>query len=310
MMDDKRVFTQLLAALLIGLVGVVTTLLLLSQGASAQPMLQEQADLAVHKSDDPDPVIAGESLTYTLVITNSGPVTATNVVVTDTLPAGVTYHSATPSQGACGGTSIVTCSLGDLIVSQTATVTIGVAVDPATRGTLSNIAEVSADEADPVSSDNAYTETTEVNAEADLALAKTGDPDRVVAGETLTYTLVVTNNGPSDATGVVVTDTLPLSVTLVTSATTQRRRGVRRRARPYGGERRGGTGDSGRPAGRPGRRQDRCPRPGERWESVDIHAHSHQQRPLRRHRRHTRRRPAGRRDPILGDAQPGRMHRR
>ncbi|RME45097.1 MAG: DUF11 domain-containing protein, partial [Chloroflexi bacterium] len=66
-----------------------------------------QADLAITKTDDPDPVMAGETLTYTLEITNNGPSDTTGVTVTDALPAEVSFDSATPSQGSCseaGGT--------------------------------------------------------------------------------------------------------------------------------------------------------------------------------------------------------------
>ncbi len=57
------------------------------------------SDLIVIKSDDPDPVVAGENLTYTLLVTNAGPSPVTGVVVTDTLPAGVSFKSVTATQG-------------------------------------------------------------------------------------------------------------------------------------------------------------------------------------------------------------------
>jgi len=240
MMDDRKVLGQLLAALLIGLTGVVGILLLLSHGASAGPML-EQAGLSISKgeianpiqvvaqvevlslklteSDDPDlevtksassdPVTAGEVLTYTLVITNNGPYSGTGVLVTDTLPTGVTFTTATASKGGCNESSgTVTCTLNTLVVSDTATVTIVVTVNSSTTGPLTNMAEVSGNEPDLTPGNNTATEETTVNTQADLVLTKTDAPDPVIAGETLTYTLTITNNGPSDATGVVVTDTL------------------------------------------------------------------------------------------------------
>ena len=54
------------------------------------------ADLALTKAASPDPVLAGNKLTYTLTITNSGPSAATGVTLIDTLPAGVTFVSSTP----------------------------------------------------------------------------------------------------------------------------------------------------------------------------------------------------------------------
>ncbi len=68
------------------------------------------SDLSVTKTDSPDPVTVGNNLTYTVTITNNGPGGATGVVLTDTLPVGVTFVSATPSQGSCGEASgVVTC---------------------------------------------------------------------------------------------------------------------------------------------------------------------------------------------------------
>ena len=73
------------------------------------------ADLALTKTDSPDPVGVGQQLTYTLAISNAGPSLADDVKVTDTLPAGVTYNSATASQGTCTQKNgKVTCSLGDV----------------------------------------------------------------------------------------------------------------------------------------------------------------------------------------------------
>jgi uncharacterized repeat protein (TIGR01451 family) len=56
-------------------------------------------DLGLVKTDSPDPVLFGQNLTYTLSVTNNGPMPATGVTVTDPLPAGVSLVSATPSQG-------------------------------------------------------------------------------------------------------------------------------------------------------------------------------------------------------------------
>ncbi|MGH8010180.1 MAG: choice-of-anchor P family protein, partial [Candidatus Binatia bacterium] len=83
------------------------------------------ADLRIRKSDSPDPVTVNTNLTYTLEVTNNGPDGADDVVVTDTLPAGVTFVSATPTQGSCSQMAgVVTCNLGDLVNGGTATIAI------------------------------------------------------------------------------------------------------------------------------------------------------------------------------------------
>ncbi len=105
------------------------------------------------KGDAPDPVAVGAVLTYTLSITNNGPADATGVTVTDTLPGTVTFGTATPSQGSCSqAAGVVTCPLGTILVSATATITI--TVTPTTPGTITNVAMVAATTLDPVPGNN------------------------------------------------------------------------------------------------------------------------------------------------------------
>src|SRR6185295_13343758 len=106
-----------------------------NNSASAQTQVNPSANLSLTKTDSPDPVAAGQQLTYTLTAQNAGPSTATSVQVTDTLPGGVTFVSATPSQGTCGQASgTVTCSLGSLASGANATV--DVKVTPQSAGSL------------------------------------------------------------------------------------------------------------------------------------------------------------------------------
>ncbi|UCB43246.1 MAG: DUF11 domain-containing protein, partial [Dehalococcoidales bacterium] len=181
-----------------------------------------RADLEVTKVDSSDPVIAGEELTYTVTVTNNGPSDASGVVVTDTLPAGVTFDSASVTAGADPThiAGVVTWNVGELADGATATLTIVVTVDADTEGTITNTAVVSGDDTDPDESNNTATEDTVVNTEADLVITKSDSPDPVIAGQGLTYTVVVTNNGPSDASGVEVTDTLPAGVTFDSASVT------------------------------------------------------------------------------------------
>ncbi len=120
------------------------------------------ADLSITKSDSPDPVTEGNALTYTLTVSNAGPDAATSVVATDTLPASVTFVSATTSQGSgCTGTGPVTCNLGTINNNANATVTI--VVIPNTPGSITNNASVTANESDPTTP-NTASEDTQVNA--------------------------------------------------------------------------------------------------------------------------------------------------
>ncbi len=182
------------------------------------------ADLQVTKSDLPDPVIAGEVLTYSLEVTNNGPSTAVNVLVEDNLPDGVTINSVDAPGGTCSaGTpgdvfDPTTCTFDSLAPTDSATMEVEVTVLPETLGLIHNDARASSDTPDMDNSNDLVTVDTMVNAEADLMVAKYDYPDPVVAGLSMTYELWVTNNGPSLATDVTLTDTLPDGV-VFTNAT-------------------------------------------------------------------------------------------
>ena len=119
------------------------------------------ADLSMTKADAPDPVAVGGSLTYTLTVTNNGPDPSTNSTVTDALPAGVTFVSATPTQGSCSEVAgTVTCILGPLAGGASATIAIVVTVTPAAACPLTDTATVSGAEPDPVAGNNSATAET------------------------------------------------------------------------------------------------------------------------------------------------------
>jgi uncharacterized repeat protein (TIGR01451 family) len=181
------------------------------------------ADLSIVKTISPDPPVAGDPVTFTLTVTNDGPSNASGVTVTDPLPAQLLSPTVSSSQGSCsivGGT--VTCDLGSVTDGAQATVTIDGTVDPASGGqTMSNSADVSGTEPDPDPSNNNDGVTPVITTSTDLSILKTLDPAIPVAGETATYTLVVTNGGPSDATGVTVTDPLPVQLLSPVATTSQ-----------------------------------------------------------------------------------------
>ncbi len=178
------------------------------------------ADVAITKADSPDPVNRGDNLTYPLTVTNNGPGGAGDVTVVDTLPPGLAFVSAMPSQGTCMEAALmVTCDLG--ILANGASATIDIVVTTTAAGMLTNTATVSTTSNDPDLSNNSDTETTVVNPVTDISITKTDDADPVDVGDNITYTVTVANNGPDNATGVSLMDTLPASVNFVSATPSQ-----------------------------------------------------------------------------------------
>ena len=112
--------------------------------------------------------------------------------------------------------SPVSCSLGTINAGNSATVTIVAKVDPARTSVAEQHSQRVGHESDPTTPNTATASTT-VQARADLSITKTDSPDPVTAGKNLTYTVQVTNGGPSTASAVTVTDTLPAGVTFVSA---------------------------------------------------------------------------------------------
>ena len=133
------------------------------------------ANIGITKSDSPDPVTVGSPLTYLMSVSNSGPDAGSNVTVTDTLPAGVTFVSASASIGSCGGTTTVTCVLGT--VANGANVSVSIVVTPTAAGLLSNTATITASGTDPDTSNNSSTSTTTVIAAGPATFVVTNTND-------------------------------------------------------------------------------------------------------------------------------------
>jgi uncharacterized repeat protein (TIGR01451 family) len=193
-----------------------------------------QADLSMANTPSVSTAAAGTNVTYTQVITNLGPAatTAATATLTETVPANMNFQSITHPAGwtcttpAVGGTGTITCTAGagtSIAVNGTASFSLVMQVNAsAPSGTnIPDTATASAGNVVPNLTTNSATATVLVaNANsADMAIVKTATPNPVSQGETFTYTLVVTNNGPASATNVTVADTLPAAVTYLSVTT-------------------------------------------------------------------------------------------
>ncbi|HEY7440658.1 MAG TPA: DUF11 domain-containing protein [Acidimicrobiia bacterium] len=222
------------AAVTLVLVGTVTTFTTLTNTASVATLEQvdpdltnntasvtltpQQADVAVGKTVSNATPNVGGTVSFTVIAGNIGPNAATNVTVTDQIPAGVTLVSATPSQGTfVPGTGLWTIGTLAAGSAQTLTITV-VATSP---DTTVNTAIVShSDQFDPDPSNNTASASFTPQ-QADLVIGKTVSDPTPNVGDTVTFTITLGNNGPDLATNVTVDDVLPAGFTLVSSTPSQ-----------------------------------------------------------------------------------------
>ena len=168
----------------------------------------------------PSPTLVGSTLIYTVAVTNNGPSSATGITVTNILPSSAAILSAT---GAVGSFTTV----GQLVfwslpgLASGAGATAAIAVVPTVEGTITATATAGGTEFDPITANSTATINTVVGPAADLAIGITGNPNPVVAGSNVLYLIAVTNFGPSVATGVLVNDSLPPSVSVVSTTPAQ-----------------------------------------------------------------------------------------
>jgi uncharacterized repeat protein (TIGR01451 family) len=175
-------------------------------------VLAPRADVTIEKTDQPDPLSSGGSVTYTITVRNIGPQQADDVTIVDTLPVSATFVSASAECGAPVA-GVVTCLLGSLGPNGgQASVQITLNAPAVTQDLrLKNTARVSAsNELFAQTGNNLDIENTAVIApDPNLVVTKSDSQDPVLRVRQFSYTITVANQGGGDATGVTVTDQLP-----------------------------------------------------------------------------------------------------
>jgi uncharacterized repeat protein (TIGR01451 family) len=176
------------------------------------------ADLAVSKSVDVSKPNVGDVVTFTVGLTDNGPLVATGVTVSDVLPAGLSFVSATPTQGSyTPATGVWTVGTVTTATPQTLLIQARV-VSPAAETNTAAIGH--ADQPDPNPANNAASATVVPQA-ADLAVAKKVDDSTPNVGDVVTFTVTLTDGGPDAATGVTVSDVLPAGLSFVSATPSQ-----------------------------------------------------------------------------------------
>ena len=171
-------------------------------------------DLSLSKSASESVVTHGDSITYSLAVTNNSMFDAHGVVVTDDLPANTSVVSA-PGCLAAGGD--VTCAAGTLRSGESASFTIRVRVGGNAINDLTNRATVTTSSFEVNTSNNSAQATTRLEGRTQLSLSQFISPNPLVAGQPATKRISVTAVGPGAATGVVITDPLPAGLTFVSA---------------------------------------------------------------------------------------------
>ena len=177
------------------------------------------ADLQVTKTDGVVSVAPGTTTTYTIVARNNGPQPVAGAGFMDTPPAGMAFTGWTcvaSAGSACGnanGSGPIN-ELVTLLLNGTATYTVTASIAPNATGSITNTATivVPGTVIDTNLANNTASDTDTLTPQADLAITKTDGVVSVVAGTSTVYTIVVSNNGPSNVVGASVTDVMPAAI--------------------------------------------------------------------------------------------------
>jgi uncharacterized repeat protein (TIGR01451 family) len=186
-----------------------------NNSATDTDTLTPQADLAITTTDGVATAVPGTSTTYTITVSNSGPSTATSVAVADPIPTGFTSFTWS-GNGHTNVSGAINDTVASLAPGASVTYTLTAGIDPAATGSLVNTATVTAAN-DTGSGNNSSSDTDTLTPENDVSISNTDNALTAVPGPSTIYTITVGNAGPSTATNIAVTDTVPAGASFIWS---------------------------------------------------------------------------------------------
>jgi uncharacterized repeat protein (TIGR01451 family) len=174
--------------------------------------LAPQADLSISKSDHATTAAPGGSTTYSIAVSNTGPSSVSGATVKDTMPAAIASDTWTASNGASGSGNVNATTA--IAAGTTVTYTVVAAIGASATGSLTNSATVTSPSGVPDAnqSNNSATDTDSLVPQADLSITESDGATVVTAGTSTTYSIAVSNAGPSPVAGAVVQDALPAAI--------------------------------------------------------------------------------------------------
>ncbi|WP_339315066.1 DUF11 domain-containing protein [Paenibacillus sp. FSL R10-2734] len=164
------------------------------------------SDLSIVKTSSSDPVVPGQLLTYSVVVSNEGPSDATDVIVTESVPSQLENVEFSIDGGVTFNPWLGSYTIGTLGNSFGLTIIFRGTVINSASDAISNTVTVSSSTQDPDPANNTSTNHTPISVYADISVVKTASPNPVSPGQLLTFTVVVSNNGPSNAENVTLID--------------------------------------------------------------------------------------------------------
>jgi uncharacterized repeat protein (TIGR01451 family) len=189
-----------------------------NNSASASFVVHNRADLVVTKQASAGTVLAGDSFSYTIQLTNTGPYDAKNIVLSDHQPHGVTFTACTSTAGACavsGG--VATVGVSSLVNGSGVTMTVQATLnfDVADGTIVTNMSSATSSTFDPNPGNNAGSANIVAQNKSDLFLINNASATSVKSTANLTYTATVKNLGPYRAAAIVISDPIPAPSTFV-----------------------------------------------------------------------------------------------